>query len=220
MPDPSRERTWAPGLRKRLIALAGVVGIVAVAVVLLSSAGVLGNQGGGEGIEQVTLLDPPEVPGQSDLSVGPEQGKLAPDFEISALDGSRHRLSDFRGKAVLVNFWATWCLFCTAEMPDLQQADLNHGENLVILSVNRREPVGAARDYLRNITRADGGKGVSFDVNALDPDDTLYREYRALGMPATFFIDPDGVIKHIANGPVFLEQLEDALLDTLPSGGD
>ena len=219
MPDPSRERTWAPELRKRLIALAGVVGIVAIAVVLLSSAGVLGNQGGGEGIEAVTLLDPPEV-GATALAVGPERGKLAPDFEVSALDGTRHRLSDFRGKAVLVNFWASWCVFCTAEMPDLQQADLNRGEDLVILSVNRREPVGTAREYLEGVTRMDGGVGVSFDVNALDPDDTLYREYRALGMPATFFIDPDGVIKHIANGPVFLEQLEDALLDTLPSGGD
>ena len=56
---------------------------------------------------------------------------------------------------------------------------------------------------------------MAFDVNGLDPDDTLYSEYRS-GMPASFFIDANGVITHIANGPILLDKMEEALLDTLP----
>ena len=78
-------------LTQRLIALAGIVVIVAVALGLLSLAGVLGNQGGGEGIENVTLLETPPAPDRGDLDVGAEVGKLAPDFEISDFDGDRHR---------------------------------------------------------------------------------------------------------------------------------
>lgn len=206
------------GLRRRLLALAGLAVIAGGAVGGLSTAGLLGNQGGGEGILAAELFDPPQPTGITGLEAGAERGKLAPDFEVSDLDGNRFRLSDFRGKAVVVNFWATWCLFCALEMPDLHQLKLNHGDDLVIVAVNRRERVSSAREYLGNVTRKDGGKGVSFDVNGLDPDDTLYAEYRALGMPASYFIDPDGVITHIANGPILLDTMEEALADTLAGG--
>ncbi len=208
------------GFRKRLLALAGLAVIVGAAVGGLTLAGLLGNQGGGEGILAAEILEPPQPAGITGLEPGVEGGKLAPDFELSDLDGNRFRLSDFRGKAVVVNFWATWCIFCALEMPDLHQLKLNHADDLVIVSVNRRERVESAREYLGNVKRKDGGKGVAFDVNGLDPDDTLYEEYRALGMPASFFINPDGVITHVANGPILLEKMEEALRDTLePTDG-
>ena len=202
-------------LKGRLFALAGLLAIVGAALGGLSLAGLLGNTGGGEGIFAAELFEPPQPAGITGLEVGVGQGKLAPDFEVSEFDGSRTRLSDFRGQAVVVNFWATWCLFCALEMPDLCQLKLNHGDDLVIVSVNRRERLESAREYLGKVTRKDGEKGVAFDVNALDPDDTLYSEYRALGMPASFFINPDGVITHVANGPILLDAMEEALLDTL-----
>jgi thiol:disulfide interchange protein len=97
-------------VKKRLLALAGLVLIAGASVGGLSAVGLLGNRGGGEGISPVTLLD---TPGRSEaLAIGPEIGKLAPDFEVSAFDGTRHRLSDYRGKVVFVNLWATWCIFC------------------------------------------------------------------------------------------------------------
>ncbi len=210
------EQTEPHRLKRRLLALLGLFAIVGAAVGGPSLAGLLGNQGGGQGILAAELFEPPQPVGVTGLDAGVEQGKLAPDFEVSDFDGARFRLSDFRGKAVVVNFWATWCLFCALEMPDLYQLKLNHADDLVIVSVNRRERVGSAREYLGNVTRKDGGKGVAFDVNGLDPDDTLYREYRALGMPASFFIDANGVITHIANGPILLDKMEEALLDTLP----
>lgn len=93
------------GLLRRLAALAGLAIIVGAAVGGLSVAGLLGNQGGGEGILAAQLFDPPRPDGFADLETGVERGKLAPDFEVSDLDGRRFRLSEFRGRAVIVNFW-------------------------------------------------------------------------------------------------------------------
>ncbi len=213
MSDSWSERPWLRDLRKRLIALAGVVVAVGIAVAILSFAGVLGNQGGGEGIEDVLVLSPPSPVGRADLEVGPQAGKVAPDFEISAFDGSRHRLSDFRGKVVYVNFWATWCVPCTIELPDIQQLQALHQDDLIVITVNRREPLDRAMTYFRNLPRQDGGTGVSFTVNGMDPDDTLYREYQALGMPASFFVDAGGVVTRVVNGLILLPQMEQAVAE-------
>lgn len=206
----------AEGLRRRLAALAGLVVIVGGAVAVLLAAGLLGNQGGGEGIESVLLLDSPTD--ARGLDVGPEVGKLAPDFEISAFDGTRHRLSDFRGKAVYVNFWATWCVPCQVELPDMYRLQAQHSGELAVIAVNRREPLSRAEAYFRNLPRNDGGRGVSFTVNSIDPDDKLYQEYRALGMPASFFIDANGVVTRVFNGLIRLPQMEEAVAEALESG--
>lgn len=215
MPRRSAQRD-SGGLRRRLVALAGLVIIVGGTVTALLAAGLLGNQGGGEGIESVLLLDPPSG-SREGLDVGPAVGKLAPDFEVSAFDGTRHRLSDFRGKAVYVNFWATWCVPCQVELPDMHELQAQHSDELVVIAVNRREPLDRAEAYFRNLPRNDGGTGVSFAVNGIDPDDTLYEEYRALGMPASFFIDANGVVTRVFNGLIRLSQMEDAVTEALQS---
>ncbi|MGH9197474.1 MAG: TlpA family protein disulfide reductase, partial [Acidimicrobiia bacterium] len=132
MPTPSSKQTWTRELRKRLLALAGVVVVVGIVLVLLAAGGILGSQGGGEGIENVALLDTAPAVGAQNLGVAPQKGKLAPDFEISAFDGSRHRLSDFRDKVVYVNFWATWCTPCIFELPDVQELLNRHRDQLVV----------------------------------------------------------------------------------------
>lgn len=209
------ESSGSPGsdIKKRLIALAGLVLIAGAAVAGLSTVGLLGNRGGGEGISPVTLLD---TPGRSDaLTAGPEIGKLAPDFEVSAFDGTRHRLSDYRGKAVFVNLWATWCIFCQLEMPDLYQLENRHPDDVAVISVNRREPIENAISFLENMPLPDGRRGVSFTVNGIDPEDTLYGEYHALGMPASYIIDPNGVIRRTASGPILLPKMEEILAEIL-----
>ena len=168
---------------------------------VLLVGGLLGNQGGGEGISNVVLSEPPRAEGQADLDIGPQVGRLAPDFEISDFDGSRRKLSDFRGKAVYINFWATWCVPCTVELPDIQTIEQRHADELVVIAVNRRESLNSADPYFDNIPRTDGGSGVDFTVNGLDPDDTLYREYQGLGMPVSFFIDPSGVVNEPLQRP-------------------
>ncbi len=197
--------------QQRLIALGGLAAIVGVAVLLLWLGGVLGNQGGGEGIEDVLVLDTPPAEGAAELQVGTEKGQLAPDFEISDYDGSRHSLSDFRGQVVYVNFWATWCLPCLLEMPDIAALQEEYGDDLVIITVNRRESLDAAQEYFENLPLLDGGTGVSFAVDGMDPDDTLYDLYRAIAMPTSFFVDADGVISIVGHGLISLDQMRTAV---------
>lgn len=209
------EPSGSPGsdIKKRLLALAGLVLIAGAAVGALSAAGRLGNRGGGEGISAVTLLDTPGA--SEDLAVRPEIGSLAPDFEVSAFDGTRHRLSDYRGKVVFVNLWATWCIFCQLEMPDLYKLENLHPDEVAVMSINRREPLQNAISFLENMPLQDGRRGVSFTVNGIDPGDTLYGEYRALGMPASYIIDPTGVIRRTASGPILLPKMEEILSEIL-----
>ena len=209
------DRLSARSPQQRLIALGGLAAIVGVAVLLLWIGGVLGNQGSGEGIEDVLVLDTPPAEGRGELQVGTQKGQLAPDFEISDYDGSRHRLSDFRGQAVYVNFWATWCGPCLIEMPDIAALQGEFGDDLVVVTVNRREPLDRAEAYFRNLPRLDGSTGVSFAVNGMDPDDTLFDRYRALAMPASYFIDPDGVVTTVGHGLISLEQMRTAVNESL-----
>ena len=215
-------------LQARLTALAGLVVIVGGAALVLFLAGMLGGQGGGEtesgvAIQNVQVLAPPPAPGRGDLEVAPKVGALAPDFEISDYNGVRHRLSSFRGRPVYLNFWATWCVPCQAELPDMQELLERHQDELAIITVNRREPVGRAIDFFQKLPRLDGGTGVSFTVNGLDPDDTLYQEYRGLGMPVSVFIDANGVVTKVNNGLIRLPQMEEAVAEAMasapPSGG-
>ena len=201
--------------RQRLFALAGLVAIVGVASLLLWLGGVLGNQGGGEGIEDVLVLDTPPAEGRGELQVGTQKGQLAPNFEISDFDGSRHTLADFRGQVVYVNFWATWCVPCQIELPELAALQEEFGDDLVVITVNRREPLNRAEAYFENLPRLDGGSGVDFTVNGMDPDDTLFDRYRSLAMPSSYFIDPDGVISAVAHGLILLEQMETAVNEAL-----
>jgi hypothetical protein len=80
------------------------------------------------------------------------------------------------------------------------------------------QSLGRARSYLQNITLPDGTKGASFAVAGSDPTDAVYERYRALGMPASFFIDRTGRIADIANGPIVLEQFEQE--PSCPDPGD
>lgn len=204
-------------LKQRLTALAGLVVIVGVVVGALAVAGLVGSQGGGEGIDNAEMVDTPRPEGRDDLEVGAVAGKLAPDFEIDDFDGVRHRLSDFRGKVVYVNMWATWCIPCGVEMPDIYSLEQSRPDDVVVIVVNRSQPVDTARNWLEGIPRPDGGTGVSFTVNGMDPDDTLYRGYRGLGMPVSYFINADGVITHAYNGLVTRDVMEQSVNEALAS---
>jgi thiol-disulfide isomerase/thioredoxin len=200
---------------QRLIALAGLVAIVGVAVAVLALTGVLG--GNADDVEAVQLLDTPASSGQP-TEVGPERGKLAPDFEITDYDASRHRLSAFRGRAVYINFWATWCVPCQKELPDIDSLQKEYGDELVVIAVNRREPLDRARTYFESVPNLDGGQGINFPVNGLDPDDTLYEKYRGLVMPTSVFVSPTGVVTDRADGIISIEKMREAVDRALAGG--
>jgi thiol-disulfide isomerase/thioredoxin len=205
--------------KSRLLALAGLVVIVGSAMVILFLAGALGSQGGGEGIEDALVLDPPRGPGQEDLDVLPKVGSLAPDFEISDFDGARHRLSDFRGKPVYVNFWATWCIPCQRELPEAQELLDRHEDDLAIITVNTNEPLDRAKAFFANIEKLNGEPGVSFTVDGMDPDETLYRKYTPFpgALPVSVFIDANGKVVKVLTGLIDLETMEEAVAEAVAS---
>lgn len=111
-------------------------------------------------------------------------GEKAPDFSYTLADGT-HKLSDLRGKPVLVNFWATWCMPCIEEMPELEAAR-HANPDLVILAVNRNESTEAIAAFAPKV-------GVSFPL-ITDRDGAISERYGVINLPTTFFINRDGTI--------------------------
>ena len=139
-----------------------------------------------------------------------DKAVLAPDFQLQNLDGQTVSLSDFRGKPVLLNFWASWCGPCVYEMPYIQQAhDEWAGKGLMVFAVNQGESLSRVRKFLEE-------HNFSMPV-LLDTNIEVGQKYRVVGIPTTYFIDKDGVIKGKKVG-TFLskEELEDYLKLIVP----
>jgi len=117
----------------------------------------------------------------------PVVGAPAPDFVLTALDGQPVRLSDLKGQVVLLNFWATWCGPCEAEMPAIQDRYTTFkGQGLVVLGINQDEEAETVRAFVERL-------GLSFTI-LLDPGAVVGELYRARGLPMTFIVDRDGQI--------------------------
>ena len=131
---------------------------------------------------------------------------VAPDFTLKGEDGKTYRLSDYRGKVVVLNFWATWCPPCRYEMPSMDRAWRKvKGENIAILAVN----VGEDEDTVFAFT---GHYPVTFPL-PLDRDGRVIDKYPVVGLPTTFIIDPRGLVTHRAVDS--REWDDDRLLDRL-----
>ena len=120
-------------------------------------------------------------------------GAPAPDFELSLVDGRRVSLSDLKGRAVVLNFWATWCPPCRAEMAALDQAQAGlEDRGVVVLGVNQRESESIVAGFVRE-------QGLAFPI-ALDPAGIANEAYRVAALPTTYFIDRDGIIRDVVYG--------------------
>lgn len=127
------------------------------------------------------------------VGVGTEIGKRAPDFSLPTLDGKELSLSQFRGKAVMVNFWQTSCGACTKEMPDIQSVlDSWSRDDLEILAVNIGEQAVFVQSFFSS-------RGLTFTA-LLDSDEAVSNVYQISTIPTTFFINTDGIIKEIKVG--------------------
>ncbi len=117
----------------------------------------------------------------------------APDFSLSDLDNHSHTLSNYQGKVVVLNFWATWCPPCRAEMPSMQRAwEVMRDEDMLMLAVNVGEREALVREFSQNMA-------VSFPM-LLDDQSSIMRHWPARGLPTTFVIDPQGRIAYRAIG--------------------
>ena len=149
----------------------------------------------------VPLLRGVAVPGRTVTATGAGAAAAtsdgAPDFTAQTLDGRQVRLSDFRGKVVLLNFWATWCPPCVREIPRLVRvAEAYQDDGLVVLGVNT-----TFQDDMAKVGQFTREQGISYPV-LLDPDGTVSEKYPARLMPTTVLIDRDGRMVHIKLGEV------------------
>ena len=120
-------------------------------------------------------------------------GALAPDFEWNAPDGSTRTLASLRGRVVVINFWATWCRDCRTEMPLLNS--VARDGDAVFLAIDLLEDGRRTRSFLDQL-RLDHLEPI------LDLDGRTTYRYGYRGLPATYFIDAQGVIRHVESGPL------------------
>ena len=130
----------------------------------------------------------------SGLKTGNRIGEIAPDFTLMTTDGKTMNLYDYRGKNIILNFWATWCGPCTFEMPFLKQIDETWAKaGVVTIAVNTQDNIDNASQYVKR-------NSLNF-VIPLDPRGGVATMFNVRGMPTTFFIDSEGVIKSVKVGP-------------------
>lgn len=124
------------------------------------------------------------------------------DFKLKDLNGKNVSLSDFKGKKVLLNFWATWCPPCRAEMPDIEKLYLEDKDSdLVILAVNLGEDTQTVKSFI------DKNK-YNFNI-LLDSDQAVAIKYNIVSIPTSFFIDKEGNIVSKKVGAMSIEEMRD-----------
>jgi len=125
----------------------------------------------------------------------PWKGGATPPLAIPDLDGQQHRLQDYRGKVVLVNFWATWCEPCRDEMPSINRLRASlAGRPFVVLAVNLAEPESRIRRFQEKVP-------MEFAV-LLDRDTRVAKTWQARILPASYLVGPDGRIRYSVRGEI------------------
>ena len=170
------------------------------ALVLVMTAAWLFMAGG---LEAVRGMFGPSRPTSS-----ADVGQPAPEFRLPLAGGEEVALADYRGKVLLLNFWATWCTPCRAEMPAIEQVYRAHRERgFEVLAVDVQENEADVLKFL-------GEVGVSFP-SAIDASGDVVRRYRANALPTTMLIDREGIIREVRVGPYTEQMLEDRLAKLL-----
>jgi len=164
------------------------------------------NEQSSEGKDKITAIpenDSTEnnaVEVEESDEIGTKKGELAPDFELTTLDGEQVKLSDYKGERVMLNFWATWCPPCRAEMPDMEKFQQN--KDVQVLAVNLTE-TEASQEAVENFADE---LGVTFTI-PLDEDYDVAMEYGVMAYPTTYMIDSNGRIQFVMMGAMNYENM-------------
>jgi len=176
----------------RLLTGVVVTAVIAASVWVLSGATLPFQPAPPEPVPTKIALVRTNLPDDSLGKSTGREGAPAPNFEWQAPDRTRHTLAELRGRVVVVNWWATWCGPCRAEMPALQRVAQTE-PNVVFLEMDLQEDQAQVATFfdrleLRNLTPI------------IDPNGQTSRRYSLIGVPNTFFIGADGLVKHVELG--------------------
>ena len=183
--------------------------ILALALVL-GGAGLLYRQlSAGYTPEQLSLAAGEQVPAASSPAPGEgaEDSQTAPDFTVYDAEGNAEKLSDYFGKPIVLNFWASWCGPCRSEMPDFNVAYENLGDQVQFLMVNMTD---GSRETVETAVKFIDDMGYSFPV-LYDQDMDAASVYGVYSIPSTYFIAADGTAAAKATGAIDADTLQKGL---------
>ncbi|MDP6102831.1 MAG: redoxin domain-containing protein [Dehalococcoidia bacterium] len=167
-----------------------VLELLAVVVVLLMAQACFSSQDVGGGQGNIAL------------------GQHAPDFTLADLNGNRVNFSDFRGKVVFINFWATWCPPCRAEMPEIEAVYQEYKDrDVVVLSVDILELEDKVRQFVE--------KGGYSWVFVMDSTGEISKDYAIGAIPTSIFVDVDGIIRAVNIGAMTKRVMESRLAEAM-----
>ncbi|WP_157729591.1 TlpA family protein disulfide reductase [Tumebacillus algifaecis] len=160
-------------------------------IALLAVAAYLSNQQGSTGEESKETENK-----AGDVAEMPVVGYRAPAFELQTFDGQTVKLSDLKGKPVVLNFWASWCGPCRDEMPDLETVHKQYGDRVQFYGINltSQDNLDKAKAFMKEM-------GVSFP-SLMDADEKTAKAYRTFSIPMTYGIDQNGIVSEIHKGQI------------------
>lgn len=137
-----------------------------------------------------------------------EEVTSALDVPFEYFDGRQGNLADFAGTPLVINFWASWCPACVAEMPDFERVHARLGQDVAFLGLAMQETNRAAAEDLIEET------GVTYTLG-VDPDGSIFSRFGGIAMPTTVFVDSEGTVVTTHAGALFAEDLEEIIHDEL-----
>ncbi len=198
---PETRSRWIGAVQSLILPL----GLLAV---ILGGLGYWDSRGGGGGDDAYGVVELPAAKNATGRSPAPEAGRAGPDFVLEQPGGGTLRLSDLQGQPVVLNFWASWCAPCRAEMPDLVRAYAEYRDDgLEIVAVNLQETNKQVLDFADEF-------GIEFPI-VIDRDGELTDVWRlggpVDGIPTSYFLDEAGVVQEITYGPLTEEMLTERI---------